>query len=25
MGPQQITFGRKTDVIEQGLRDNWIW
>jgi VWFA-related protein len=25
MGPQQVTFGRKTDVIEQGLRDNWIW
>jgi VWFA-related protein len=25
MGPQQITFGRKTDVIEQGLRDNWVW
>jgi VWFA-related protein len=25
MGPQQITFGRKTDVIAQGLRDNWIW
>jgi VWFA-related protein len=25
MGPQQITFGRKTDVIERGLRDNWIW
>jgi VWFA-related protein len=25
MGPQQITFGRRTDVIERGLRDNWIW
>jgi VWFA-related protein len=25
MGPQQVTFGRKTGVIEQGLRDNWIW
>jgi VWFA-related protein len=25
MGPQQVTFGRKTDVVEQGLRDNWIW
>jgi len=25
MGPQQMTFGRKTDVIERGLRDNWTW
>src|SRR5262249_27536607 len=25
MGPQQVTFGRKTDVIERGLSDNWIW
>jgi VWFA-related protein len=25
MGPQQITFGRKTDVIARGLRDNWVW
>jgi VWFA-related protein len=25
MGPQQITFGRKTDVIERGMRDNWAW
>ena len=25
MGPQDITFGRKTDVIERGLRDNWTW
>jgi VWFA-related protein len=25
MGPQQVTFARKTDVIEQGLRDNWVW
>ncbi|HEX4565478.1 MAG TPA: VWA domain-containing protein, partial [Vicinamibacterales bacterium] len=25
MGPQQITFGRKTDVIERGLRENWTW
>ena len=25
MGPQQITFARKTDVIEHGLGDNWIW
>jgi VWFA-related protein len=25
MGPQQITFARKTDVIERGLTDNWIW
>jgi VWFA-related protein len=25
MGPQQITFGRKTDIIARGLRDNWIW
>jgi VWFA-related protein len=25
MGPQQLTFGRKTDVIERGMRDNWAW
>jgi VWFA-related protein len=25
MGPHQITFGRKTDVIERGLRTNWAW
>jgi VWFA-related protein len=25
MGPQQITFARKTDVIERGLRENWAW
>jgi VWFA-related protein len=25
MSPQQITFGRKSDVIARGLRDNWIW
>jgi VWFA-related protein len=25
MGPQQITFGRKTDVIERGLRENRSW
>ena len=25
MGPQQITFARKTDVIERGLTQNWIW
>lgn len=25
MGPHQITFGRKTDVIERGLRTNWTW
>lgn len=25
MGPQEITFGRKTDVIERGLRTNWTW
>jgi VWFA-related protein len=25
MGPQQITFGRKTDVIERSLRDNPFW
>jgi len=25
MGPQQITFARKTDVIERGLRQNWAW
>jgi VWFA-related protein len=25
MGPQQMTFARKTDVIERGLRDNWAW
>ena len=25
MSPSEITFGRRTRVIEQGLRDNWIW
>ena len=25
MGPQQITFARKTEVIERGLTENWIW
>jgi VWFA-related protein len=25
MSPSQITFGRKTQVIEEGLRQNWIW
>jgi VWFA-related protein len=25
MGPQQMTFARKTDVIERGLRENWAW
>lgn len=25
MSPSQMTFGRRTQVIEQGLRDNWIW
>jgi VWFA-related protein len=25
MGPHQITFGRKTDVIERELRTNWTW
>ena len=25
MGPQQITFGRKTDIIERSLRDNPFW
>lgn len=25
MSPAQITFGRKTEVIERGLRDNWPW
>jgi VWFA-related protein len=25
MDPQQITFARKTDVIERGLRENWAW
>ena len=25
MSPTQITFGRKTEVIERGLRDNWPW
>src|SRR5690242_11292022 len=25
MSPSQLTFGRKTDVIERGLRDNWAW
>lgn len=25
MGPDQIAFGRKTDVIENALRNNWPW
>ena len=25
MSPSQVTFGRRTQVIEQGLRDNWAW
>jgi len=25
MGPDQMTFGRRTQVIEKGLRDNWYW
>jgi VWFA-related protein len=25
MSPSQITFGRRTKVIEEGLRTNWIW
>ena len=25
MSPTQLTFGRKTDVIERGLRENWPW
>ena len=25
MGPQQITFARKTEVMARGLRDNWAW
>ena len=25
MAPTQLTFGRKTEVIEQQLRDNWPW
>jgi VWFA-related protein len=25
MSPSQLTFGRKTQVIAQGLRDNWPW
>jgi VWFA-related protein len=25
MSPSQITFGRRTEVIERGLRDNWYW
>ena len=25
MSPSQMTFGRRTQVIEQGLRENWIW
>ena len=25
MSPSQLTFGRRTQVVEQGLRDNWIW
>jgi VWFA-related protein len=25
MSPTQVTFGRRTDVIERGLRENWPW
>jgi len=25
MSPSQISFGRKTQVIEEGLRRNWVW
>jgi VWFA-related protein len=25
MSPDQITFGRRTEVIEEGLRRNWAW
>jgi VWFA-related protein len=25
MSPNQITFGRKTEVIQRGLRENWPW
>lgn len=25
MSPTQMTFGRKTEVIERGLRENWPW
>ena len=25
MGPQQMTFARKTEVIERGLREDWAW
>ena len=25
MSPSQITFGRRTKVIEEGLRENWPW
>ena len=25
MSPDQMTFGRRTQVIEKGLRDNWYW
>jgi VWFA-related protein len=25
MSPSEITFGRRTRVIEEGLRQNWIW
>lgn len=25
MSPSQMTFGRRTQIIEQGLRENWIW
>jgi VWFA-related protein len=25
MSPSQITFGRRTQIIEEGLRKNWIW
>ena len=25
MTPTEMTFGRKTEIIERGLRDNWAW
>ena len=25
MAPTDMTFGRKTEIIERGLRDNWAW
>ena len=25
MSPSQVTFGRRTRVIEEGLRQNWVW